>query len=138
MDFEEPRETFLLKGVLVDAELIEGRKELISLELQYDENMVPMGYKIRINDYLSQIRPDGRGSENVIEKKPVTPAAKPAAKPAAPAAKPAAPAAKPAAAPPAAAPPAAAKQSTTEWPSPDDITSDAPPVNKVVDSKPPS
>ena len=141
MDFEEPRETFLLKGILVDPEMIEGRKELISLELQYDENMVPMGYKIRVNDYLSQIRPDGRGSENVIEKKPAQPAPPPkkpapAATPAPAAAKPAA--AKPAAAQPAAAQPAAAKPSATEWPSPDDLFGDAPPVNKVVDSKPPS
>ena len=132
MDFEEPRETFLLKGKLSDAELIEGRKELISLDLQYEENMVPMGYKIRVNDYLSQIRPDGRGSENVIEKKPATTAAKSATN----AAKPATPAAKPAT--PAAAQPAAAKQSATEWPSPDEIATGTPPVNKVVDSKPPS
>ena len=119
MDFDEPRESFLLKGNLVGAEQVEGRKELISLDLQYDENNVQMGYKIRVNDYLSQIRPDGRGSENIVEKKPVQP---PPAKPAAAKpAKPAAPAAKPA----------------TEWPSPDEIASGAPPVNKVVD-KPPS
>jgi hypothetical protein len=140
MDFDEPRESFLLKGNLIGAEQVEGRKELISLDLQYDENNVPMGYKIRINDYLSQIRPDGRGSENVIEKKPAAPPPKPAppAKPAAP------PAAAPATANPAApakppATPAAAKPPATEWPSPDDIFNNAaPPVNKVVDSKPPS
>ena len=134
IDFEEPRETFLLKGNLIDAELIEGRKELISLELQYDENMVPMGYKIRVNDYLSQIRPDGRGSENIVEKKP---AQQPAAKPTTPAPKPAPAAAKPSATPTAPAAPAA-KPSTTEWPSPDEISSGAPPVYKVVDSKPPA
>jgi len=132
MDFEEPRDTFLLRGNLVTAEQVEGRKELISLELQYDENIVPMGYKIRINDYLSQIRPDGRGSENIVEKKPAQPAP-PVKKPAAPAA------AKPSATPTVpAAQPAAAKPSTTEWPSPDEIASNAPPVNKVVDTKPPS
>ncbi|MDR1803013.1 MAG: PilZ domain-containing protein [Treponema sp.] len=140
MDFEEPRESFLLKGILVGAEQVEGRKELISLDLQYDENNVQMGYKIRVNDYLSQIRPDGRGSENIVEKKPAAPPPKPApaaAKPAAPAptptAAPAMPTAKPSATPTAAKPPA------TEWPSPDDIINEsAPPVNKVVDTKPPS
>ena len=139
MDFDEPRETFLLKGNLANAELIEGRKELISLDLQYDENMVPMGYKIRINDYLSQIRPDGRGSENVIDKKPVPPkkpSAAPASSAAPTAAKPAAPGQQ-ATEQPAAAQPSAAKPPETEWPSPDEIAS-APPVNKVVDSKPPS
>ena len=133
MDFDDPRESFLLKGNLVSAEMVEGRKELVSLDLQYDENIVPMGYKIRINDYLSQIRPDGRGSENVVEKKPVQPAAKPAPT----AAKPLTPAAQQSAAPTAAQSPAA-KQPETEWPSPDEIASGAPPVNKVVDSKPPS
>jgi hypothetical protein len=128
MDFDDPRESFLMKGNLVSAEMVEGRKELISLDLQYDESIVPMGYKIRVNDYLSQIRPDGRGSENVVEKKP----AQPAVKPAPTAAKPAAPAAQPSAT------PTAAKQPATEWPSPDEIASGAPPVNKVVDSKPPS
>jgi hypothetical protein len=128
MDFDDPRESFLLKGNLISAEMVEGRKELVSLDLQYDEAVVPMGYKIRVNDYLSQIRPDGRGSENVVEKKPVQPAAKPtptAAKPATPAAQPSA-------------TPTAAKQSTTEWPSPDEIVSNAPPVNKVIDTKNPS
>ncbi|MDR1210695.1 MAG: hypothetical protein LBK40_00535, partial [Spirochaetaceae bacterium] len=31
-------------------------KELIALAMQLDDTLVPMGYKIRINDYLGQIR----------------------------------------------------------------------------------
>ena len=140
MDFDEPRETFLLKGNLTNAELVEGRKELISLDLQYDENMVPMGYKIRVNDYLSQIRPDGRGSENLVEKKPVPPKKQTPATQATPtAAKPAAPGQQAPTEQPAAVQPSAAKQPEAEWPSPNEIANTAEaPVNKVIDSKSPS
>ena len=58
IDFEEPRQSFLLKGKFIRSEVVEGRKELVSLALLLDENIVPMGYKVRINDYLSQFRVD--------------------------------------------------------------------------------
>jgi hypothetical protein len=63
VDFEDPREAFLLKGKFIRAEAVEGRKELVSLVIHFDNNVVPMGYKVRINDYLSQVRPESRGNE---------------------------------------------------------------------------
>jgi hypothetical protein len=63
MDFEDPRESFLLKGKFIRSEVVEGRKELCSLVILFDESLIPMGYKIRINDYLSQVRPESRGGE---------------------------------------------------------------------------
>jgi hypothetical protein len=63
MDFDDPRESFLLKGKLIRSEPVEGRKELVALGIIFDENSVPMGYKIRLNDYLSQVRAEDRGSE---------------------------------------------------------------------------
>ena len=62
MDFQDPSESFLLKGHFNRSEAVEGRKELVSLAIEFDENITPMGYKIRINDYLSQVRTD-RGTE---------------------------------------------------------------------------
>jgi hypothetical protein len=56
IDFEDPRSSFLLRGKFVRTEEVEGRKELIALALQFDETQIPMGYKIRINDYLGQTR----------------------------------------------------------------------------------
>jgi hypothetical protein len=58
LDFDDPRETFLLRGKFVRNEEVEGRKDLLALALQFDEAQIPMGYKIRINDFLSQIRTD--------------------------------------------------------------------------------
>jgi len=63
MDFEDPKECLILKGKFIRAEPVEGRKELVALALILDESVIPMGYKIRINDFLSQVRADTRGSE---------------------------------------------------------------------------
>jgi hypothetical protein len=56
IDFQDPRESFLLRGKFLRSENVEGRKELIALAMQFDESAVPMGYKMRINDYLGSIR----------------------------------------------------------------------------------
>jgi hypothetical protein len=56
VDFDEPRESFLIKGKFVRSEMVEGRKDLVALAVKFDEKAVPMGYKIRINEYLSQVR----------------------------------------------------------------------------------
>jgi len=64
IDFDDPRESFLLKGTFVRAEAVEGRKELVSLAIHFDESILPMGYKIRINNYISNTRSDSGRSEN--------------------------------------------------------------------------
>jgi len=66
VDFDDPRESFLLKGKFIRSETVEGRKDLIALAIQFNESVVPMGYKIRINNYLSQVRADGRGTEKAV------------------------------------------------------------------------
>jgi hypothetical protein len=80
IDFEDPRESFLMKGTFIRAEAVEGRKELVALAVLFDEAEVPMGYKIRVNDYLSVVRADSRG----IEKAPPPPRPAPAKKEEAP------------------------------------------------------
>ncbi|MDR1862713.1 MAG: pilus assembly protein PilZ [Treponema sp.] len=99
VDFDDPRESFLMRGKFLRSEAIEGRKDLVALAMLFDENLVPMGYKIRINDFLGQTRAAERGSEDKVVQvdrrpapKPVA-AAEPPAKPAGEA-KPAAPEAK--------------------------------------------
>jgi hypothetical protein len=62
IDFEDPRQSFLLKGTFIRSENIEGKKELIALAMQFADSTIPMGYKIRINEYLSTIRAESRGS----------------------------------------------------------------------------
>jgi hypothetical protein len=60
LDFDDPRESFLVRGKFVRAETVEGRKELIALAIIFDETAVPMGYKVRLNDFLSVVRADNR------------------------------------------------------------------------------
>ena len=95
IDFDDPRESHTLKGRFIRADPVEGRKELVALALVLDESQIPMGYKMRINDFLSQVRADIRGADEVVQ--PPKPVAKPTAAAPAPqqAAKPAG-AAKPA------------------------------------------
>jgi len=62
-DFDDPRESFLIKGRFIRSENVEGKKEMIALAMGYDEASVPMGYKIRINEYLNTLRADSRNQE---------------------------------------------------------------------------
>jgi len=62
-DFDDPRETFLVKGRFIRSENVEGKKEMIALATEFDEASVPMGYKIRINEYLNTTRADSRVQE---------------------------------------------------------------------------
>jgi hypothetical protein len=55
-DFDDPRESFLVKGKFVNAESVEGKQEMVALTMVYDETSIPMGYKIRINEYLNSFR----------------------------------------------------------------------------------
>jgi hypothetical protein len=63
VDFDDPRERFLLRGKFVRAEMVEGREDLVALAVEFDENIVPMGYKIRLNDFMSQPRAAERTPE---------------------------------------------------------------------------
>jgi hypothetical protein len=63
IDFDDPREGFLIRGKFVRSENVEGRKDLIALAMLFDESSVSMGYKIRINNFLSTSRPVSRGVE---------------------------------------------------------------------------
>ena len=60
IDFEEPRESFLIKGKFTNPENIEGKKGMLALTMEYDEAHIPTGYKIRINEYLTAFRIESR------------------------------------------------------------------------------
>jgi hypothetical protein len=64
IDFDDPRESFLLKGKFIRSESVESRKELVALAMIFDEAQLPMGYKVRLNDYLSQVRADNRQADH--------------------------------------------------------------------------
>jgi len=60
MDFEEPRESFLLAGTFVRCEDVEGKQGMAAVALEYDKAQIPTGYKMRINEYLGTVRADSR------------------------------------------------------------------------------
>jgi hypothetical protein len=60
LDFDEPRESYLIKGKLVRAEDVEGRKDLVALAIFFSDQTLPMNYKLRINDYITQSRAENR------------------------------------------------------------------------------
>jgi len=65
-EFDDPREGFLVKGKFIRSETVEGKKDMIALAMAFNEALVPMGYKIRINEYMNTTRADSRiqsGSE---------------------------------------------------------------------------
>jgi hypothetical protein len=59
-DFDDPRESFLIKGKFIRSEDVEGKKEMIALAMEFDETQIPMGYKIRINEFHNIKSADSR------------------------------------------------------------------------------
>jgi hypothetical protein len=60
IEFDDPRESFNVKGKFIRAELVESRKDLVVLAMLFNEP-VPMGYKIRLSDYLNSAKAMSRG-----------------------------------------------------------------------------
>jgi hypothetical protein len=56
VDMDEPRESLDIKGTIVRYEDVEGRKDLTAVAIHFDEQSVPMTFKMHVNDYLSQVR----------------------------------------------------------------------------------
>jgi hypothetical protein len=57
IDMDEPRETLDIKGSIVRYEEVEGRKDLTAIAIHFEDQSVPMSFKIHVNDFLSQQRP---------------------------------------------------------------------------------
>lgn len=54
--FSDPTEIIDVKGTIVSVKTIEGRQDLVEAGIKFDENQVPLAYKMRINDFLSNRR----------------------------------------------------------------------------------
>lgn len=65
--FSEPDEVVDVKGVAVAANPLEGRKDIVSIGIQYDNDMVPLAYKVRINEYLSTNKKAFLVASNVVQ-----------------------------------------------------------------------
>ena len=56
IEFDEPHEIVSIKGTIINAEQIEGRKDIISINIRYDDNSIPLSYKIHINNFITTVR----------------------------------------------------------------------------------
>jgi hypothetical protein len=56
LDFDDPRDSFMLKGKFLLAEEVEGKKELVALAVEYAEGQIPLGYKLRLSEYLGPLK----------------------------------------------------------------------------------
>lgn len=54
--FTDPQEMIDVKGTIVAVREVEGRAGIVTVSLKFDENQVPLAYKLRINDYLTYNR----------------------------------------------------------------------------------
>ena len=54
--FSDPDQVVDVKGTIVTSEPVENRQDLAAVGIKFDENQVPLSYKIRINEYLSTTR----------------------------------------------------------------------------------
>lgn len=53
--FDDVQNPVIIKGSIVNAQRIEGRKDLIFANLKFDEETVPFVYKLHINTFLSTV-----------------------------------------------------------------------------------
>ena len=55
-EFEDPTVVIGLRGKIIRAELVEGRKDLIAVAMTYTDTNIPLIYKIRLTQYFNQQR----------------------------------------------------------------------------------
>lgn len=58
LEFDDPHEMMIIKGIIVSTTPVEGRSDLIGASIQFQENSISLAYKIRINNYISTMRKD--------------------------------------------------------------------------------
>jgi hypothetical protein len=63
LEFNDPRESYSVKGKFIRADQVEGKREMVALAFQFDESIVPMSLKIRLNMFLTATRADFRDTE---------------------------------------------------------------------------
>lgn len=56
IDFDEPRESINIIGKVVATEPVGDRRDLIAVSIKFNDETVPMSYKIHINTYLTAVR----------------------------------------------------------------------------------
>jgi len=61
--FDDPEQTYEIEGKISRYDPVEGRDDIAAFGIAYDEEKVPMGYKMRINAALKQFRSKAADTE---------------------------------------------------------------------------
>ena len=56
ISFDDPVETVDIRGVIVGADFAEGRQDIVTASIKFDESAVPSAYKLHINDYFTMTK----------------------------------------------------------------------------------
>ena len=56
INFDDPVETVDIRGTIVAAVFAEGRQDIVTASIKFDEQSVPAAYKLHINDYLTMTK----------------------------------------------------------------------------------
>jgi hypothetical protein len=59
IEMDEPRENFDIHGSIVRSEPVEGRKDLAAVAIEFDTALIPLTYKMHLNDYRAFVRKPG-------------------------------------------------------------------------------
>ncbi len=69
MRFDDPAEVIQVGGVIISTSPVEGRKDIIIASIKFGDKTVPVSYKIRINNYLVNLRKHALAPEQTTEQK---------------------------------------------------------------------
>lgn len=58
LEFRDPNEEIEIKGTIVASVFVQGRKDIFSASIKFDESSISLAYKLRINHYLTTMRKD--------------------------------------------------------------------------------
>jgi hypothetical protein len=67
LDFVDPEEHFLLRGKCVRVGVSMERQELVNIGIAFDEESVPMRYKMRLNDYITKTQGMSKPEQKSVE-----------------------------------------------------------------------
>ena len=56
IEFSEPSEIVSIRGTIVSADIIQGRKDICLASIKFDESALPLSFKLHLNNYLTSVR----------------------------------------------------------------------------------
>ncbi len=67
LEFDEPHEIITLDGTVVEVGPVEGRKEIVSANVRFEDSSITLSYKIHINNYITTTRKNELSSGTQFE-----------------------------------------------------------------------